>query len=153
MENRKEKKASKRELSESFILLARLLEILRENPFKIRTYRFAARMIRNLPNETLTVRDIEELGKIKGIGKAIVKKSLEFLEKGEIGKLTEVKASFPDPILKLAIETKLPSKVIAVLWKDYDITTPEGILEFINNFKEVLKITESEKRKIKALFI
>ncbi|OAA31009.1 hypothetical protein AT15_08515 [Kosmotoga arenicorallina S304] len=152
MERNEKNTLLKLDLARQFEVLARLLEIMRENPFKIRTYRFAARIIRNHPKERLDEEDIRNLSELKGIGSAVVGKSLEYLKQGKISKLEEVKSLFPDSILKLSLETRLPSKVISVLWKDYDITTPESILEFLEDYKDVFKIPELEKKKIRDLF-
>ncbi|MCD6159865.1 MAG: DNA polymerase IV (family X)-like protein [Kosmotoga sp.] len=153
MEKNEKKTVSKLALARQFEILARLLEIIRENPFKIRAYRFAARIIRNFPEDELNELDIKKLSELKGIGTAVVSKSLEFLEQGKISKLEEVKSLFPNSILKLSIETGLPSKIISVLWKDYGIIKPEGIVEFLEKHKDAFKIPESEKRKIKELLI
>ncbi|MBO8166981.1 MAG: DNA polymerase IV (family X)-like protein [Kosmotoga sp.] len=153
MEKNEKKTVSKLALVRQFEILARLLEIIRENPFKIRAYRFAARIIRNFPKDELNELDIKKLSELKGIGTAVVSKSLEFLEQGKISKLEEVKSLFPNSILKLSIETELPSKIISVLWKDYGIIKPESIVEFLEKHKDAFKIPESEKRKIKELLI
>ena len=51
--------------------IANILEILGENPFKIRSYQNAARAIENLPGELGEMIASGELLKTKGIGKSL----------------------------------------------------------------------------------
>ncbi len=146
-----EKTIGKLELSHQFRLFARLLEITRDNPFKIRSYRFASGVIRRLPKSKLTDSDIHDLCNIKGIGKAIVEKSLECLETGKISRLEELRETMPPSILSLATETDLPSDLISMIWKDLDFTAPEQILRFIEDRKVELKISEKEFKKATEL--
>ncbi len=145
------KTIGKSELSSQFKLFARLLEITRDNPFKIRSYRFASGVIGRLPKKALTERDIRELDSIKGIGKAILEKSLECLETGKIYRMEELRETMPPSILSLATETDLPSDLISMIWKDLDFTAPEQILCFIEDRKAELKISEKEFKKATEL--
>jgi len=142
---------SKYQLAKQFQMLARLLEVLKENPFKIRAYYFAANTIGSLDKRELDLKDVQELSKIKGIGKAIVDKSKEFIETGKIRKLEEVRAKIPDTIRILAEQTTLPSKILAVMWKDYGITKKDDILSFLENYKKSLKLNDSELEKAKEV--
>ncbi len=146
-----EKTVARSELSYQFDLLARLLEITRENPFKIRSYKFASGVIRRLQKSKLTDSDIHDLCNIKGIGKAITDKSLEFLETGKISRLEELRETMPPSILSLATETDLSSDLISMIWKDLDFTAPEQILRFIEDRKAELKISEKEFKKATEL--
>lgn len=140
---------NKIQLAKQFQLLARLLEVLKENPFKIRAYRFAANVIGSLDRREINLEDVQELSKIKGIGKAIVEKSKEFIETGKIGKLDEIREKIPDTIRILAEQTTLPSKTLAVMWKDYGITKKDEIISFLNDYKKSLKLSDSELEKAK----
>ncbi|MGC9384519.1 MAG: DNA polymerase IV (family X)-like protein [Kosmotogaceae bacterium] len=130
-------------LAKKFILLARLMEVSRDNPFKIRTYRFASRVIANIKSD-LTREDIKALSNIKGIGSAVVEKSVEFLETGSIKKIEEIKEGIPLTILKIVTETNIPSSIIAAIWKDYMIVTEDEILEFLESHKEQLKLSQKQ---------
>ncbi|MFO7881980.1 MAG: DNA polymerase IV (family X)-like protein [Kosmotogaceae bacterium] len=130
-------------LAKKFILLARLMEVSRDNPFKIRTYRFASSVIGNKKSE-LTRNNIAALSDIKGIGDAVVRKSIEFLETGSMKKIEEIKDGIPLTILKLVIETNIPSSIIAAIWKDYMILTKDEIIEFLAEHKEQLKLSQKQ---------
>ncbi len=145
------KTVAKSELAHQFEQLARLLEVSRDNPFKVRSYRFASRVIKNQGTEKLSASTIQELSKIKGIGKAVVDKSLEYLEKGHMSKLEEVRESLPKAIGVLATESKLPAQLISMIWKDLDFTAPEQIMAFIEERKKELKISDNEFRRVKDL--
>jgi DNA polymerase (family 10) len=130
-------------LAKKFILLARLMEVSRDNPFKIRTYRFASRVIANIKSD-LTREDIKALSNIKGIGSAVVEKSVEFLETGSIKKIEEIKEGIPLTILKIVTETNIPSSIIAAIWKDYMIVTSDEIIEFLSERREQLKLSQKQ---------
>jgi DNA polymerase (family 10) len=130
-------------LAKKFILLARLMEVSRDNPFKIRTYRFASRVIANKKSD-LTRDDIKDLSNIKGIGNAVVEKSVEFLETGSIKKIEEIKEGIPSTILKIVTETNIPSSIIAAIWKDYMIVNGDEIIEFLTERREQLKLSQRQ---------
>lgn len=92
------------QLAAQFDLLSRLLRISRDNPFKIRSYEFAARTVRSrLSAGELTEQEIYDLSRLKGIGKAITEKSLEFLREGKISKISELGEAMPPAIFELAL--------------------------------------------------
>ncbi|MEA2067409.1 MAG: DNA polymerase IV (family X)-like protein [Thermotogota bacterium] len=130
-------------LAKEFILLARLMEVSRDNPFKIRTYRFASHVIANKKSD-LTENDIKDLSNIKGIGSAVVEKSLEYLETGSIKKIEEIKEGIPSTILKIVTETNIPSSIIAAMWKDYMIDTCDEIIEFLTERRGQLKLSQKQ---------
>ncbi len=130
-------------LAKKFILLARLMEVSRDNPFKIRTYRFASSIIGN-KKRSLTSSDIKALSNIRGIGDAVVKKSIEFLETGSIKKIEEIENSIPSTMLKLITETSIPSSIIAAIWKDYMIVTEDEIIDFLAGRQEQLKLSQKQ---------
>ncbi|MCB0584756.1 MAG: DNA polymerase/3'-5' exonuclease PolX, partial [Phaeodactylibacter sp.] len=59
-----------KEIAGQFQLLARLMELHDENPFKIRSYQNAYRTLRSL-DKPLEEMDEAEIAEIKGVGKAI----------------------------------------------------------------------------------
>lgn len=60
--------------------------------FKPAAYRRAAQVIEELPNDISTYGDEKELKKLPGIGEAIAKKIVEFLQTGEISFLVKLQA-------------------------------------------------------------
>ncbi|MGC9321832.1 MAG: DNA polymerase IV (family X)-like protein [Kosmotogaceae bacterium] len=144
----------KEELAMQFDLLSRLLKVSRDNPFKVRTYEFAARVIRsNLPSGQLTSDDIAGISSIKGIGKAVKGKSLEFLESGEIKKISELKNMMPTAIYLLAFHDSIDPEVISFIWKDMGLEEPLEIVDFLVTRKENLKLSQDRLSKIEALLL
>jgi len=82
--------------------IADLLELKGENPFKIRSYQKAARVIEHYPRELKIIIDEGEgLPNIPGIGKAIATKTTELLTTGKLEYYENLKAEFPQGITNL----------------------------------------------------
>jgi DNA polymerase (family 10) len=144
----------KEDLARQFDLLSRLLKVARDNPFKIRTYEFAAKTIRsNLTSGKLSSQDIIALSSIKGIGKAVVEKSLEFLHGSEIQKITDLKSTLPNSIYALAAHDLIDPEVLSFIWKDMGLTEPLEIVGFLVDKKESLKLSQERLSSIEALLI
>jgi DNA polymerase (family 10) len=88
------------QIAHIFNEMAELLELKGENVFRIRAYRRAAQNIDGLSRDVTTLSD-DELGAIPGIGKDLVGKIREFLEKGSIARHEELKKEIPGGVLDL----------------------------------------------------
>jgi DNA polymerase (family X) len=144
----------KEELAVQFDLLSRLLKVVRDNPFKVRTYEFAATVIRsNLPSGQLTSDDVTGISSIKGIGRAVMEKSLEFLESGKIKKTSELKNMMPAAVYLLAFHDLIDPEVVSFIWKDMGLEGPLEIVDFLENRKESLKLSQDRLSKIKAILM
>ncbi len=88
------------EIVKIFEEIADFLEILNENPFRIRAYRKAAKTVEALaePVDTLTP---EELIKLPGIGKDLAGKINEYIETGRISLHEELKNKIPEGLLNV----------------------------------------------------
>ncbi len=116
-----------RQIANSFKLLADLMELHRENPFKIRSYRTAYQNIRRLPQALEKTTDAELL-KISGIGKAIAAKITEMLKTGTMSKLIELQAKTPQGVQELLKVRGLGPKKISTLWQALGIQSPAELL-------------------------
>lgn len=140
------------ELAWQFDLLARLLRIVRDNPFKARSYEFAAKLAKSkLPSRELTEEDLEEFFNTRGIGKAIREKSLQFLHEGRVSKIEELEAAMPEAIYTLAVHSRIDPQVLAYLWKDAGLTQSEAVLDFLVKQKSELKLTAQEIAQLTSL--
>src|SRR5512147_197128 len=83
-----------------FTEIAELLELKGENVFRIRAYRRAAQNIDSLSRDVASLTD-EELAAIPGIGKDLIGKIHEYIEKGSIAKHEELKKEIPGGVLDL----------------------------------------------------
>ncbi len=117
-----------REIEDIFGQVADLLEIRGENPFRIRAYREAARIVGGMsePIEKM-VKQGRDLTEIKGIGKDLSKKIEEIIETGRLAKLEEVKQELPATLLELLKIPALGPKKVAVLYRKLDIETVEAL--------------------------
>ncbi|MCD6594915.1 hypothetical protein J7L68_04485 [bacterium] len=98
---------SKTELVKNILLeLAKILEYLGENRFKIIAYRKAVRSIEQANKPVDELYRSGELAKLSGVGKIIIEKIGEILETGKLQKLEQVKSKLPSEILEML--EKLP---------------------------------------------
>lgn len=109
-------------------MMARIMQVHNEDPFKIRAYFGAAAEIEILPKE-LSAMTREEVLEIPGIGKAISEKIFELLETGQMRKLGEYLAMTPDGVVELTYVRGLGGKKIAQIWKDLRIMGIEDLEE------------------------
>ena len=88
MENKK--------IAQYFTEIADLLDIMGENPFRIRSYRNGARTVEDLPeNLAGLVREGGDLTRLPGIGESLAEKIREIVETGKLKFLDELKKKLP----------------------------------------------------------
>jgi len=92
-------------IAEIFGRMADILEIKKENIFRIRAYRKAALNIENLPEDVKVINDRGTLEKVPGIGKDLAEKIREFIHQGRIQAYEDMKKAFPEALLKF---TEIP---------------------------------------------
>ena len=131
-----------KELSERFELLARLVELLGDSPFKARAYRFAAAKMREMGDAQITEKAVKELSKEKGIGKAIVNKTREFMESGKIKKIEELKKEIPRPLFILAKETQVSGRMLHKLYCEQKDLPEDEIIDALKERSQMLGISE-----------
>lgn len=88
------------ELADIFDHIASILDIQGENPFKVRAYKRAVQVLENLTVQLSTPEDLDNLGKLPGIGDAISKKIKELLETGKLKYYEELKKSEYAPLVE-----------------------------------------------------
>jgi len=86
------------EIARVFQDIADLLELKKENIFKIRAYQKAVRSIENLPVEVEQLVREDKLKEIPGVGEAIAKKITEMVTTGRLEYYEKLKAEFPEKI-------------------------------------------------------
>ncbi|MCX7897420.1 MAG: DNA polymerase/3'-5' exonuclease PolX [Rhodocyclaceae bacterium] len=111
-----------------FTEIADLLEIEGANPFRIRAYRNAARLVGDWPHEmaTLIARG-EDLTRLPGIGVDLAAKIREIVETGRCRALEKLRGELPPAITELLHIPGLGPKRVRTLWHDLDIETPEQL--------------------------
>jgi len=101
------------EIADIFETLADLLAVQGDNPFRIRAYRNAARVIRgNSRSMADLLRDGEDLSELQGIGKDLAGKIATIIETGRLPLLEEVATRTPKALSELMkIEGLGPKRV------------------------------------------
>jgi DNA polymerase (family 10) len=84
------------EIAAVFEDIARRLELKKDNIFKIRAYRRAARSIDELPLEVGQLAKEGRLREIPGVGEAIAKKITELVTTGRLEYYERLKAETPE---------------------------------------------------------
>ena len=109
-----------KEIAYSFSLLADLMEIHGENPFKIKSYQNAYRTIRSL-DKPLGEFTQDDWSQTKGIGKAILGKIEELLQKGTMDTLEQYLSKTPEGLIEMFSIKGFGPKKIKALWTELGI--------------------------------
>ncbi|WP_456459660.1 DNA polymerase/3'-5' exonuclease PolX [Desulfurobacterium sp.] len=124
-----------KELARIFDEWADILEFKGDNPYHIRAYRNAARIINDLSE------DIEELAKegklssLPGIGKRLQAKILEFLKTGKIEEFEKLKTEVPDTIFTLLDIPGVGPKTVKLLYEKLGVRSLEDLKRAIEQGK------------------
>ncbi len=95
-----------------------LMEIKGENPFKVRAYENASRILSGLSEDIELLAKRDQLTSIKGIGKGIAEFVKEFITTGQYQDLEKLKREIPDGIFEmLRIPGMGPKKIKTVMEK------------------------------------
>ena len=124
--------ANKKEVVRALEQIALYLEILGENSFKVSAYRKAANA---LEGDERTMEEIDDVSKIKGIGKGTATVILEIVEKGESELLAELQEKVPSELITLLQVPNLGGKKIAKLYSELGVTNIETLKEACENGK------------------
>jgi DNA polymerase (family 10) len=111
------------DIARIFYELADLLEIKGENPFKIRAYRNAARLIESMstPLEKM-IREGADISKLPGIGEKIAAKIEEIVKTGKLAKLEKTRKELPATLRTLLSIEGLGPKRVRKLYEALHIT-------------------------------
>ena len=108
--------------------IADLLEIQGANPFRIRAYRNAARILGDLPQEArLLVERGDDLTRLPGIGTDLAGKISEIITTGHCSLLDRLHRELPPAITELMKIPGLGPKRVKTLYHDLDVQTVEQL--------------------------
>jgi DNA polymerase (family 10) len=108
--------------------IADLLEIELANPFRIRAYRNAARMVSELGRDVRAMLERgEDLKELPGVGDDLAAKMREIVETGRCRALDKLHAELPPVIGELLHVPGLGPKKVRALWHDLDVQTVEQL--------------------------
>ena len=111
------------ELARLFDLMADILEIKEENPFRIRAYRRAAQNLETLTEDVEALAREERLEEIPGVGKDLAGKILEYLRTGRVKDVEAAKRGIPAGVVDLMNVPGIGPKTAKLLYENEGITT------------------------------
>jgi DNA polymerase (family X) len=117
------------EITAVFEHVADLLEFQAANPFRVRAYRNAARIINDLPESVadIVADPARSLTDIEGIGKDLAEKVTTLVETGSLPMLEELLAEIPESVLAILRVPGLGPKRAAQLHHELKIATLEDL--------------------------
>ncbi|MFI5000820.1 MAG: helix-hairpin-helix domain-containing protein, partial [Reyranellales bacterium] len=139
------------EIAAMFDQTAELLEILDENPFRVRAYRRAARVIEGLPNSAANMlaggRDLSEL---PGIGKDLAAKITSIVHTGRFDLLQELKRKLPGQLAEIAALPGLGPKRVKLLYDKLKVRTLDDLRRAVKagKLREVRGLGAAVERKL-----
>lgn len=127
------------DIAKQFETTADLLEIKGDNPFRIRAYRNAARVVEDLPHELASmVKANEDLTELPGIGKDLADKISEIVTTGSAKALEKLRKELPPNITDLLNIPGLGPKRVKTLYAKLDVVD----LDTLKQAAEAGKIRE-----------
>src|SRR5712692_10525246 len=118
------------EIARQFDLMADLLEIKGENPFRVRAYRRAAQNMESLTEEIETLVAENRLDRVAGIGKDLAAKIAEYLQTGQMRAVEEAKKEIPAGVVALMNVPGVGPKTAKLLYEKagvHDVTQLEEL--------------------------
>ncbi len=139
-----------KELADIFDRWANILEFMGDNPYHIRAYRNAARLIRDLSEDIEVLAREGKLTKLPGIGQRLQAKILEFLRTGKIEEFEKLKASVPDTIFTLLDIPGVGPKTVKLLYDRLGIRSLEDLKRAIER-GDLLKLPGFGPKKVEKI--
>lgn len=116
------------DLAEGFTEMADLLEIESANPFRVRAYRNAARLLPTLSRGVdVMLADGEDLTRLPGIGDDLARKIAEFVETGHLKALDRLKHDLPEHLTDLLQVHGLGPKRVHALYHELGIDNLQSL--------------------------
>ncbi len=109
--------------------LALYMDLLGENPFKVRAHSNAARIIESFEGDLTEAVKTGTIGEVKGIGPALKEKLEEYLETGAIKEHDKLQKKIPPGLLDLLRIPGLGPKKVKAIYDELKITSV-GELEY-----------------------
>jgi len=116
-----------KEIAKVFQYLGQIMELHGENPYKVRSYQNAYLTLRKL-DKPLSEMTGEEIGAIKGVGKAISSKIRELLDNGRLQSLEKYEDQTPEGVRELLRIPGIGPKKIRTVWKDLGVESVGELL-------------------------
>jgi DNA polymerase (family 10) len=116
------------EVAAMFDQAAELLEIQGENPFRVRAYRRAARVVEALPQSIRSMLSTgADLSKLPGIGKDLAGKITDIVDTGHFDLLDALKKKLPGELGEIAAIPGLGPKRVKLLYDQLKVRTLDDL--------------------------
>jgi DNA polymerase (family 10) len=103
------------------------LDLLGENPFKVKAHQNAARIIETFDGDLEDAIKTEAIGEVKGIGPALKEKIIQFYKTGKISEHEELKKQIPPGVIEMLNISGLGPKRVRVLYQKLKIQSPQEL--------------------------
>lgn len=123
------RKPTKQEIAAILEEIGTLLELQGENPFKVRAYHNAARLIEGLDQDLEALVSRRGLREIKGIGEALAEKIETLQRTGKLPYYDKLRASLPEGLLDMIAIPGLGPRKVRALYEKLEIKSV-GELEY-----------------------
>jgi DNA polymerase (family X) len=142
-------------IADAFNEIADILDIEGDNPFRIRAYRNAARLMAGLPDEAAALlRRGDDLVKLPGVGKDLAQKITDLVNTGSTPMLDELRKKLPPAVVQMLRVPGLGPKRVKLLYDklriktidDLELAVQSGKLRTLGGFGE-----KTEQNLIQAL--
>jgi len=145
---------NKSEIASVLYEVGSILDLLDENPFKVRAHNNAARAIEALSEDIRALANAGELTTIKGVGKQIAAKIEILLNTGALPELDELKAKVPDGVFEMLKISGLGVKKVKTVWRRLGVASI-GELEYACNENRLVVLdgfgAKSQERILKGI--
>ena len=115
------------------------LELKGENPFKIRAYLNAARVLENIQEDISSLIEKEKLTEIKGIGTALEEKITELMVTGKLKYYDDLKNSIPHGLIEMLAISGMGPKKVNIIYRKLKISGI-GELEYACNENRLIDL-------------
>ncbi len=112
-----------KKVAQIFYEIAQLLDLLGDNPFRVRAYERAAMRIESLPEDLEEYVLQDRLEELPGIGKDLAEKIKEIYRTGTLAQYEELKAKLPPGLLEMMNIPGLGPKKVKVIYDKLGISS------------------------------
>ena len=123
---------NKGDIAAIFDEMADILDTLGEDPFRVNSYRRAARVLRDTTADLAALAAEGKLTVLPGVGKSTAEKIAEYLKTGHVTRHEELRAKVPAGLLELLRVQGLGPKTAGKLWHEAKITSLEELREALD---------------------
>ncbi len=122
-----------KELARIFEKIADILEFLGDNPYRIGTYRRAANLISELPEDVEELYRTGKLSRLPGIGSSTMLKIEEFIRTGTVKKYEDLRKRVPEDLLDLMDVPGVGPKTLRVAYDKLGVRTKEDFIKALED--------------------